>query len=145
MSSNKAQFIKTIQWIRLHRWRHDTQHNDIQHNDAQHYGLISDTQKNWHLAQMPFSINAHYVILSVVMLSVTIFICYTESHYAECRYAECYYAECYYAVSLCWVLVSWMLLCWVSWYLTDIYSLDPTEVYGGIHYTWERWQTIRNN
>jgi len=28
-------------------------------------------------------------MLSVVMLGVAIFYCYTECHYAECRYAEC--------------------------------------------------------
>ncbi len=48
--------------------------------------LSIDTQHN--------SIESHYPILSVIMLSFANFYCYAECHYAECRFAECRYAEC---------------------------------------------------
>jgi hypothetical protein len=36
-------------------------------------------------------------MLSVIMLSVTVFYCFAESRYAECPHAECRYDACRYA------------------------------------------------
>ncbi len=78
-----------VQWFLLTLRRHDTHHNDIQHNgtklnDTQHYGLICNTQHNWHSLQQ-YSV-------SLYCLSYFLLLCW---------------------VLLCWMSFSWVSSNWV--------------------------------